>query len=151
VFVFGVYALIDAGIALTHAVHGDAGASRWMYVVEAIAGAAFGLIALLNPGAAAAVLLVILAGWSLSIGTIRLIAAYRLRNAIRGEWLIILSGILSVLVGIWILAAPMLLGALAVVTVIGVYALVFGIISLMQGLRLRAAVRRQTTAAARPA
>ncbi len=142
VLLFAIYALADAGMALAHAFTGDTGTSRWPYVLEAITGVALGIIALLRPGAATALLLTLLAVWSLVIGVFRLMAAVRLRKVITGEWLLVLSGVLAIIVGLWLLAAPTVVGAYAVGTVIGAYALVFGGLALMQGLRLQMAVRR---------
>jgi uncharacterized membrane protein HdeD (DUF308 family) len=51
--------------------------------------------------------------------------------------LLALSGIASVVFGIFVLAAP-LAGALAIALWVGIYSLVFGIILIGFGLRLRA-------------
>ena len=66
---------------------------------------------------------------------VRLLAV-RLRREIRGEWLLILSGALSVLFGLVLVVWPAT-GALAVIYLIGIYAIVFGAALLMLAFRLR--------------
>jgi len=50
-----------------------------------------------------------------------------------GKWLIILNGIVSILFGIIIVSRP-LLGVLLIASLIGIYALLFGVISFFSGL-----------------
>jgi uncharacterized membrane protein HdeD (DUF308 family) len=65
-----------------------------------------------------------------------IIGAIRLRKEIEGEWLLILNGALSVLFGLVLLWRPGL-GALAVVWIIGAYAIILGVIYVIFGLKLR--------------
>jgi len=75
-----------------------------------------------------------------------------LRRELRGEWLLALGGALSVAAGIALLAWPAS-GALALVLLIGAYALVFGTVLIALGLRLRRLAAGGSVAArrARPA
>jgi len=66
--------------------------------------------------------------------------ALLLRRHIDGEWLMALSGALSVAFGALILIAP-LAGALAVVLLIGAYAFTSGVVLLALGIQLRRAAR----------
>ena len=63
-------------------------------------------------------------------------AAIRLRRTISNEWLLVLSGALSILFGLALIVAPGT-GALAVVWLIGAYALLFGLSLLALAFRLR--------------
>jgi uncharacterized membrane protein HdeD (DUF308 family) len=58
------------------------------------------------------------------------------RKYISGEWLLALSGIASVLFGVLVAAAP-LAGALVLAIWFGAYTLVFGVILVILGFRLR--------------
>lgn len=91
---------------------------------------------LLWPGITALVLLYVIAAWALVTGVLEIAAAIRLRKAIKGEWLLALSGILSVALGVMLVLWP-IPGALAVVIWIGAYAFVVGALLLALGLRLR--------------
>ena len=88
------------------------------------------------PGVTALVLLWLIAGWALVTCVLEIVAAVRLRREIQGEWLLALSGALSVLFGILLVAWPAA-GALTVVFLIGAYAIVFGAVHVGLGLRLR--------------
>jgi len=70
------------------------------------------------------------------MGIFQIIAAVRLRKVIEGEWWLGLSGLLSVIFGIAVFAKPDA-GALALIWVIGAYAIVFGILLIMLGVRLK--------------
>ncbi|MDB5059860.1 MAG: hypothetical protein JWO59_3332, partial [Chloroflexi bacterium] len=60
----------------------------------------------------------------------------RLRQEITGEWLLGLTGLLSVIFGLLLIIFPGA-GALTVVWLIGIYALLFGVLLLGLALRLR--------------
>lgn len=82
------------------------------------------------------ILLIIIASWAIIRGVLEIIAAIKLRRVIDGEWLLILSGLLSVAFGVLLFLRPGA-GALAVMWLIGVYMLVFGITAIALSLRLR--------------
>jgi uncharacterized membrane protein HdeD (DUF308 family) len=88
----------------------------------------------------ALVLLAFIGVWALVMGIFKIVAAIRLRKAIEGEWLLALSGVLSVIFGALMLWNPGA-GALAVIWVIASYAIVFGILLIALGLRLKGHAR----------
>ncbi|MGB8392163.1 MAG: DUF308 domain-containing protein [Pseudolabrys sp.] len=93
---------------------------------------------LLSPGRAitALVLLFFIAVWAIVIGIMQIWGAIQLRKEMEGEWLLILSGLLSVAFGILLLVRPGL-GALAVVWMIGWFAILEGCLLVALSLRLR--------------
>jgi uncharacterized membrane protein HdeD (DUF308 family) len=70
------------------------------------------------------------------MGIFQIIAAIRLRKVIQNEWLLGLSGLLSVLFGLLMFLQPGA-GALAVIWIVAAYALVFGILLIWLGFRLK--------------
>jgi uncharacterized membrane protein HdeD (DUF308 family) len=84
----------------------------------------------------ALVLLMFIAAWAVVMGIFQIVAAIRLRKEIKNEWLLGLSGVLSVFFGIIMFVQPGA-GALAVIWVIAAYAIVFGILLIWLGLRLK--------------
>jgi len=101
-----------------------------------ILGIGAGILTFIWPGMTALVLLAFIAAWSLVMGVFQIIAAIRLRKSIEHEWLLGLSGLLSVIFGLLMLISPGA-GALAVLWVIGAYAIVFGGLLIALGLKLR--------------
>ena len=74
-------------------------------------------------------------------GCLKLQPGIRLRKEIEGEFWLILGGILSLVFGVFLLLRTGV-GALAVVWLIGGYAIVFGIVAIMLSFRLRALQER---------
>jgi uncharacterized membrane protein HdeD (DUF308 family) len=70
------------------------------------------------------------------IGVTEIVVAIKLRQEIKGEWFLILMGVVSIIFAIMLLWNP-LPGALALVWLIGSYAIVFGVLGIVFGFRLR--------------
>jgi uncharacterized membrane protein HdeD (DUF308 family) len=138
VTLFGAYALVDGALALGRAIVGrrGTGGSRGWLAVTGITGILAGIVVLAWPGETALVLLWLIAAWAILTGALEIISAVRGRREIRGEWLFILGGALSVLFGIVLMVWPAA-GALAVIFIIGLYAVLFGIVQIALAFRLR--------------
>lgn len=144
VLLYGIFALADGALALFAAITGDKGdapAPRWWLAAIGILGICAGVLTLLWPGMTAMVLLVFIAAWSIATGIMQIVGAIRLRKEIEDEWLLIASGALSVLFGLLLLAWPGA-GALAMVLVIGSFAILYGLLSITFSLRLRKFAQR---------
>src|SRR5947209_7987824 len=137
IVLYGAYAIVDGVLALYAAVR--SGDNRWTFVIEGVIGIAAGLVAFVWPGITALALLFVIAAWAILTGIMEAIAGVRLRRAIDNEWMLIIAGLLSVVFGILLIAQPGA-GALAIVWLIGVYAVVFGIALLALSWRLRGLV-----------
>jgi len=82
------------------------------------------------------VLLYLIAGWAIATGVFQIIGAISLRKEIDNEWFLILGGVISVLFGTAMMVAPGA-GALALITVIGIYALIIGVLLVALSFRLK--------------
>jgi uncharacterized membrane protein HdeD (DUF308 family) len=136
VILYGAYALADGVIAIIAAIMGGAPAPRWWLAVVGLLGIAAGVVTFLWPGMTTLVLLLFIAGWAVATGIMQIIGAIMLRKEINNEWLLIASGILSVIFGV-VLAMQPGVGALALLFVIGAYAILYGILLVSFSLRLR--------------
>jgi uncharacterized membrane protein HdeD (DUF308 family) len=139
VLVFGAYAFADGLLAIVTLLTRRASGRRpWPALLfEGIVGIAAGLVALLRPGITAFGLLVIIAAWAFVTGILEVVAAVRLRKVIRGEWLLAITGILSIALGVVLVIFPAA-GLLTIIWWTGAYAIVFGVTMFVLGLRLRA-------------
>jgi uncharacterized membrane protein HdeD (DUF308 family) len=135
VLLFGAYALVDGIFSLVHAFSSGTG-FRALLAIEGIAGIAAGIIALVWPGITALTLLYVIAAWAIVTGILEIVAAIQLRKLIENEWLLVLGGVASVAFGV-ILAFQPGAGALALLWLIGAYAVVFGVVLIALGFRLR--------------
>lgn len=141
VFTDGIFSLV-AGLRR----RGPAGSRWWALILRGLLGIAIGMLFIATPFfttiSYALATLVLLAAWAIAGGVAEIAAAIRLRREITGEWLLGVAGVLSILLG---LSIPLLLAfypaatILSVAWVIGFYALLSGIVLLLQGLRLRRA------------
>jgi len=138
VILWGAFTAADGVLALIAGISGKAGGvtPRWWLILVGLAGMAAGAIAFVQPGIAAAALLLLVAIWAIVIGASQVIGGIALRKEIRGEWWLVLSGLLAFLFGVLILIHPMA-GLLAIVWTIGAYAIVFGACLVMLAFRVR--------------
>jgi len=147
VLLYGAYALADGVLAIAAAVMGGPSAPRWWLAVVGLLGIAAGVVTLLLPGMTALLLLLFIAAWAVATGVMQIVGAVRLRKEIDNEWWLIGGGVLSILFGI-VLAVQPGAGALALLYVIGAYAIVYGIMLVSFALRLRRHSHAQPAGAA---
>ena len=110
--------------------------SWWVSLLEGLAGVAIGILTFIWPSATLVAIILLIAIWALLTGVLEIIAAVRLRKLIRGEWFLGLSGMISILFGSILLARPEV-GAVALVWIIGAYAIFFGILMIFLGFKLK--------------
>src|SRR5262245_37570804 len=127
VLLFGAYALVDGVFAVASAIMGnrDPANRRWWHAVEGVVAIVAGILTFIWPGITALALLFLIAAWALITGAIEIFLAIRLRRELEREWMLALAGVASVLFGLVLAIFPGS-GALALVWLIGVYAIVFG-------------------------
>lgn len=137
VWLFGAFILIDGIFALIAAVRFASAHERWLpLLVEGIVGVLAGLLTLVWPGLTAIALVYLAAAWAILTGVLEIAAAVRLRREIANEWLLALTGVLSILLGILLAAVPAA-GLLVWAWMIGAYAVLFGVLLIVLACRLR--------------
>lgn len=137
ILLFGAYALVDGVFALINGVRSYGERQRWWAeVLEGIVGIIIGIVTFIWPDLTALTLLTIIAVWAVLTGIIEIVAAIQLRKVITGEWLMILNGLLSIVFGVLLFLFPGE-GALGLTWLIGIYAIVFGVLFIILAFRLR--------------
>ena len=138
---FGIFAIVNGALNLSLAVRGPAGEARWGWLVfESIASIVAGGLTLIWPGVTALLLVVLVGAWAVVTGVAQVAAAFRLRRHVRGEWLLALLGVLSIVFGLISITMPAI-GALTIALWIGAYAFMFGVLLIALALRLRSVSR----------
>jgi uncharacterized membrane protein HdeD (DUF308 family) len=137
VLLFGAYMLVDGIFAIVAVVRAAGREARWwLLLVEGVLGVLAGLVAFLWPGITALALLYLVAAWAIVTGILQIVGAVRLRREIEGEWALILGGVLSVIFGVVLVVLPGP-GILALVWLIGAYAVVSGVLLIVLAFRVR--------------
>lgn len=126
IVMFAAYAVIGGLVSVMTAVQNRKGTEGWWLVLLlGLVGIGAGAIAIMLPHLTALVLVLVIGATALTTGILDIAMAVRLRNMIRGEGLLFLSGFVSVMFGISVFFFPGA-GALALVWLISIYAIVTG-------------------------
>jgi uncharacterized membrane protein HdeD (DUF308 family) len=137
VWLFGAFALVNGILSLVLAAKTPKGYPKvGSLIFGGLLGILAGLLAFVMPGITALGLLILIAAWAIATGIMELMAAVRLRKIITNEWLLVLAGIASVLFGVILLFQPAA-GALALIWLIGAWAVVSGILLMILAFRMR--------------
>ena len=136
---FSFYVLVEGAsnlfAAMTGWRHRD---DRWLLLLEGLVAVGIGIVTLRTPAITAILLTLFMAAWALATGILRIIEAVRLRREIPGEPWLMLGGVASVLFALLVMMRP-LAGALAMVRVIGAFALILGMSEVMLAFKVRRA------------
>src|SRR5213596_3928256 len=137
VLLFGAWVLIDGIFRVIGAIGHRASDKEWGFdLIIGIVGIIIGFLTFHAPQITALALIIYIAAWALMIGAAEIAFAIKLRREIKGEWFLILMGLASIIFAVMLLWNPAP-GALALVWLIGSYAIVFGFLGIIFGFRLR--------------
>ena len=144
VLLFGFFALFEGILTIITSLREGSEKGGWALLFEGIAGILVCVIVLLGssigsmlwPRVAAVMLVYYIAGWAILAGLFKIITAFRIRREVKGEWMLGLSGLISILVGLILILRPEA-GVLAVAWLIGIFAIILGIFLTLLGLKFR--------------
>jgi uncharacterized membrane protein HdeD (DUF308 family) len=144
---FAAFALLDGVVSLVSAIRNrDVG---WQ-LFGGLLSIALGVLTLLWPASAGLALVILIAAWAITRGVFDVAAAIGMRRELGSgyEWLLILSGIVSIAFGFFVAFWP-ILGALAVVGIIGGFSIFLGVTLIAAGFRERGLRQRLEAGIAR--
>ncbi len=137
VALFAAYAFIGGGVSLV------AGLRRrgtddhwWLALLLGLVSLGAGVIAVVHPDLTALVLVLLMGANAIVTGILDIAIWIRLRKAIRGEWVLMLAGLVSIVFGVLVFLFPGA-GALALVWLISLYAIMAGALLLVAAWRAR--------------
>lgn len=136
VLTFGVLSLADGLVSLLSIFRKDIALPNWLLLLYALVSIGFGLLAITQPAEMASAMLWLLAIWLIIAGAARIIFSIQVRKLINGEWLLVLSGLLAILLGVLFLVRPGI-GLLTIALWIAVGALLYGVLQIVVALRLK--------------
>src|SRR5262245_21430016 len=133
---FAAYAILSGGVAIIGSLKNRDDRGWWLVLVFGIISVGAGIIAIFYPGITALALIIVIGVNAVFSGVLDIAMAIRLRKEIRGEWLLGLAGLVSILFGVFVILLPGA-GALALIWLISVYAIATGILFIILGFKLR--------------
>jgi len=144
VLLFGLFALFEGGLTIVTSFKKGDEKGGWTLLIEGLAGLLVCVIVLLGssigamlwPRVAAVMLVYYIAGWAILAGLFKILTAFRIRKEVKGEWILGLSGLISILVGLILIFRPEA-GVLAVAWLIGIFAIILGIFLTLLGAKFR--------------
>ena len=143
---FGAFALVDGVVNVWHSFSARQDNEKWwVLLLVGLTGIGIGVVTFSNPAITAVALVFYIATWAIVVGLLQIVAAMWLRKEIQGEFWLALSGVVSIAFGVLLFARPGA-GALAVLWIIGGYAIVFGVTLVALAFRARGFVNGVTGA-----
>jgi uncharacterized membrane protein HdeD (DUF308 family) len=136
VFLFAIVALSGGVLLAIAAFKYLTNSHGWFLLIEGAIGIAVGVMPFIWPDVTALVLLYLTAAWAIITGIFEIIAANYVRREVENEWLVVGSGIASIVFGLLLVIWP-LAQAMTIVWIIAAYAIVFGTLMLVFALRRR--------------
>ena len=135
---FGAFALVDGIFNVFHAFSGRKEDEHWwVLLLEGLLGIAIGVITFQAPEVTATVLILYIGFWAMATGVLRIILAVRLRKEIEGEWWMALAGLAGIVFGVFMVARPGA-GALAVLWLVAIWAIVGGVCLVIFSFKVKA-------------
>lgn len=135
----GIFALVDGVVDLIEAIRYRGTPGLGVRVVLGVTSLVLGLIILLWPKTSLAVLAILFAIWWILIGALQIVANLQIRRQAGSTWVWgTIAGALAVIFGIIVLFTPKV-GVITVIWIVGIWAILFGLLLLFLGFQLRKA------------
>jgi uncharacterized membrane protein HdeD (DUF308 family) len=137
VMLFSLFAFVDGVGSLILGIRGEAdGTYWWTMILLGIIAIVASIGAMAYPGLTLLVLLSFVAVSAIARGVFQIVASIKLCKMINDEWLLGLSGVLSIVFGGLLLARPKV-GLAVMAMLLGFYMVAIGVMQIALSLRLR--------------
>ncbi|MBS0583573.1 MAG: HdeD family acid-resistance protein [Proteobacteria bacterium] len=137
---FACFVLVDGIVNVIRALGAKGADGRWWVFFAGLLSILVGLFALLGPVSTALLFVFVVAYQAILFGVATFMFGVSIRKAVSGEWVLYVTGILSVVFGLLLLLAPGV-GGLSLSLMIGAWALAIGILRVLFAFRVRSLVR----------
>jgi uncharacterized membrane protein HdeD (DUF308 family) len=139
--VIGAYAIVDGVFDVIEAIRHRGSSSMWFRIVLGAVSILFGVLVLVLPGISLAILVIMVGIWAIIIGILQILSSVGHRAVPRSGWVWgIIGGALAILFGVLVLIRPDT-GLITIIWIIGIWAIVWGIVFIVLGVQLRKAAR----------
>jgi uncharacterized membrane protein HdeD (DUF308 family) len=146
ILLFGAFAIVDGLLLVLQSVTTRRHEAHWwVRLLQGLLSIAIGIAVFVWPGLTLLILLYIIAFYAIAGGLLQIMSAIELRKVIKGELLLLVSGILAIAIGVLLILRPGI-GLIALVQTIGIFAIAYGIMIAILGLQLRSYVHKAAPA-----
>ncbi|WP_442682766.1 HdeD family acid-resistance protein [Stenotrophomonas sp. JC08] len=135
VMTFGMLSLADGLVSLLSIFRKNVALPNWVLLLYALVSIGFGVLAISQPAQMAEAMMWLLALWLVIAGIARIVFAVQVRKLVNGEWMLALSGLLAVALGVLFFARPGI-GLVTIALWVAVGALFYGVLQLWVGIKL---------------
>ena len=144
---FGIFAIVDGTFAVVGSLASiETFEDWWMILLAGVLGILIGIFTFAHPAMVAMVLVMFVGFRAVLQGVLEIAFAMRLRKTIKGEWLYVLGGFMSIVFGLIMIMFPVrgetLEGILVVGWLIGIYAIASGAMQLVLAGQMKDWVKR---------
>ena len=138
IFIWFVFYAIADGIFHVYMsyMHKDDNDKWWLGFLGGVFSILVGIAAFTWPQLTAILLLMFIGAKAVFEGIIMVVTAIQLRKEVKGEWLLILGGAIAIIFGLYMFLNPVI-GGLALLWIVGIYAIVVGLVLIVQAFRMR--------------
>ena len=144
--VIGIFAIIDGIIDLIDAIRHRGTAGVGLRVFLGVVSLLFGIIILVWPGKTLGFVVILIAIWSILIGALQIVANVGIRKEAPGAWVWgVVAGAIGLIFGIVVLF-NLGIGLVALIWLVGIWAIIFGVALIFLGLQVRKAAKAVTVA-----
>jgi uncharacterized membrane protein HdeD (DUF308 family) len=138
---FAASILVDGVMNVLGALRNRQNEGWWIMLLIGILGLAVGAYGLFNPPISMLALIYLFAFQAIVLGVFLLMLGYKVRQATTREWFLYLTGALSVLLGVVVVARPVA-GGLSIVWMIATWSIAVGILRIVFAFKVRSAPER---------
>jgi uncharacterized membrane protein HdeD (DUF308 family) len=148
--VIGVYAIVDGIFDIIEAIRHRGSSSMVLRIVLGVVSIIFGILVLILPGTSLVILVIMVGIWAIIIGVLQIMSSVKHRAIPNSGWVWgIVGGTLAILFGVLVLIRPGT-GLVTIILIIGIWAIVWGIVFIVLGVQLRKAARPKRPTLRRP-
>jgi uncharacterized membrane protein HdeD (DUF308 family) len=133
---FAAAILVDGAFNIVGAIQNREKDGWWVMLLIGVLGVGVGGYALMNPPVSMLAFVYLVALEAILLGVFLVMLGYRVRKATSREWILYVTGVLSILFGILVVARPDA-GSLTIVYLIAAWAIVIGAFKIAFAFRIR--------------
>ncbi len=130
---FGLVIIISGILIISGAIAHKKNNQKWRWwlfegSLDIMFGIALIILAFIKPNWLGAIMIQLLALWVTLIGIMQMISAFRLRDYMQNWWILLFTGLLSIMIGILLFINPFTHTNIGNLAVIGLFAVLFGLL-----------------------